>query len=141
MKKIALVAEPSRKTNGYMMADIMFAKSPLYRYIVNYCRKNFDEIYILSAKYYLIKPTDVIHSYDEDINQFNEDSLTAWQTYTAQLVWDNLPRRSQLYFFAGKQYRTLIRDIEMDYECFEPTQHMRIGQQLKYFSQFEEKFL
>lgn len=141
MKKIALIADPSRKTNGYMMADIMFAKSPLYRYTMGYCRKNFDEVFILSAKYFLIRPTDVIHSYDEDIDTFSEDSLTAWQTYTIQLICDWIPKKSSLYFFAGKSYRTLIDQIKREYNCISPTEHMRIGKQLKYFGQFEEKFL
>lgn len=128
--KIGLISDTSRHLNGKTLAGIVFANSPWFRYSLQYCEKEYDQIYILSAKYGLISHKDIIESYDEDINAKGKKDFEKWQLDTIQQIREKCPINSELYFHTGLRYRKLILQLEGDYKCFEPMKGLALGQQM-----------
>lgn len=132
--KVGIVAAPARKTNGKGMADILFAKSPLYRYATQYCRKNYDKVFILTTKYGLISPTDTIEAYDQKLEDLDERGESEWKNKVISQIYQEITRNTELYFHMGRLYRNpIIEVIKGDYKCLEPTKGKFIGQLLKFY--------
>lgn len=132
--KVGIVADPARKTNGRALADILFAKAPLYRLAAQYCRKNYDKFFVLSTKYGLIDPYETIESYDYPIKYMRTEEYAEWLVSTIQKVLETVPTGSEIYFHTGFPYRKdLVPALIKDYKCFEPMKNMGIGQQLKFY--------
>ena len=52
--------------------------SRLFRHGAHYCDDMYDEWYVLSAKWSVVKPGDVIRPYDVDIRSLTQAELSAW---------------------------------------------------------------
>ena len=134
MLKVGIVADPARKTNGKALADMLFARSPLYRYSAQYCRKNYNKFYVLSTKYGLIDPYKTIESYSLRLDQMTLEEVINWKAKVIIQILEEIPTDAELYFHAGKSYRKQIVDLaEKDYKVFEPMKNLGIGQQLQFY--------
>ncbi len=129
--KVGIISDTSRHLNGKTLAGIVFLNSPLFRYSLKFCEKEYGQVYILSAKYGLISPKDTIESYDVDINAMRKKDFLAWLDKTAKQIKEKFPAGTELYFHTGRRYRQLIPLLEASYTCFEPMKGLALGQKLQ----------
>lgn len=106
----------------------MYSKSSLFSKAFKYCELNFDKILILSAKYGVLEPSQVIEPYDETINKFSKKQREMWfekcKNQIAHLVKDE----NSFFFFSGKNYEMPLPN------SFYPMRGMGIGKRLKFLS-------
>ena len=102
-----------------------------------YAEKKADgEWFILSAKYGLIRPTDVINPYELTLNTFNRDDLQLWAEHVAERIRGALPPGTEIVFLCGSKYRDdLMRALGNDYTYTTPMQGMGIGSQKKWLKE------
>ena len=96
--------------------------------------------FILSAKFGLVSPTELLAPYDETLKDKSAAERLAWSdTVRAQLNSQLLPAR-HIVIFAGIVYRRhLIDDPRRRAETVEiPLEGLRIGEQLRWFGQQNE---
>ena len=65
VKKLAILGCTSRKQSFACSAEEMYSVSPLFRLQVEFVKKHYDFWLILSAKYGLLQPQDIIEPYNE----------------------------------------------------------------------------
>lgn len=90
-----------------------------------------DEIFILSAKYHLVRPYQIIHPYDLSMNQMSASDRRKW----AQIVLHKLEqvsniRNTHFTFLGAYKYREHLIPHISNYST--PTAGMGIGKQLQW---------
>ena len=118
----------------------MYSPSTLFKLSLKYARKltRDDNIYVLSAKYGLIKIDTVIKPYDETLNKMTKSDRLRWsERVFKQFLNRGLDETtSQIIFLTGKRYHEfLIHKFEkIGIKCFLPLEGMGIGMRLKWLS-------
>lgn len=133
--KIALVSCSKNKQEKLCTAEEMYAKSNLFRKASNYVKNStFDNWFILSAKYGLLRPETLIEPYDLTLNDFGKEELMKWSNGVFNLIMEYPV--TEVNFFCGKFYRKyLIPFLEfVDIKCNVPLQGMGIGHQLQFYN-------
>lgn len=121
----------------------MYQASDLFRKAYAYATKNYDFVAILSAKYGLLLPDDVIGPYDLTLNDMNYQQRKEW----ADKAFDQMENRLRLrefdkiFFHAGKKYREhLIPKLEnLGIHCEAPLKHLGIGKQKAWYKENESR--
>jgi cytoplasmic iron level regulating protein YaaA (DUF328/UPF0246 family) len=88
-------------------------------------------VFILSAKYGLVQPTDEIEPYDVTLNTMSVAQVKAWSEQVfGQLKASADVERDHFIFLAGMRYRQhlvpKLRSVAV------PMEHLGIGQQLQF---------
>ena len=92
-----------------------------------------DEIYILSAKYGLLRPDDLISPYEQTLNAAKDAQIRKWSIMIAdQIRKAGIDRTQQAIFLCGKNYRKYIRNLFKNSSA--PCSHMGIGKQIQFFN-------
>lgn len=110
--------------------------SPLFVKARNYVENRCDQWYILSAKYGLVTPTQVIKPYEETLSQKPRVERERW----AKRVWGNLHSRlrsgDRVIIVAGQLYREFLVQKIIEYGCTVevPMEGLGIGRQLQWLS-------
>lgn len=135
-KNIALVSCVNRKHCIPMPARDLYC-SDWFRKASAYAMCIADEWYILSAKYGLIEPYEVIEPYCQTLNDMPVVERRAW----AGRIWDEFKEKlksgDHVIILAGARYREyLIKPIQ-DMGCSVeiPMAGLRIGEQLRWLKQ------
>ena len=76
--RIGLVACTKRKQPCPCAARQMYSPSALFRKASAYCAREYDTWYILSAKYGLLAPDEVIEPYDKTLKTMSKAERKAW---------------------------------------------------------------
>lgn len=135
MATIGLISCVSKKHSHATLARNLY-KSPLFKKTRDYVDKNCDSWYILSAKYGLVEPDNVIEPYDETLNTKSRMERKQW----AKKVWDvlnlHLHPGDQVILLAGEKYREFLVPHLINYECIIkiPLEGLGIGKQLQWLS-------
>ena len=115
----------------------MYSASDLFRKAYKYCTKKYDCVAILSAKYGLLLPDDVIDPYNVTLNEMSSDEIRNWSSkvfsqMNSRLDLNNLAR---VFFHAGKNYRRyLIPKLESaGIKCKAPLENLGIGKQKAWY--------
>ena len=129
--KIALVSCSSRKQHVISRAKDMYS-SPLFLYSRQYAEKH-DMWFILSAKYGLLYPDQVIETYDEYLGNKTKKEIDIW----SHKVLDQLKHvvnGNEFVFLAGKKYRTSLSELIVSNggTVLTPLAGLGIGQQLSW---------
>ena len=135
MAHIGLISCVSKKRSSAAEAkdlycSSLFAKSR--KFVVERC----DSWFILSAKYGLVEPADVIEPYEDTLNTKSRRERNEW----ADRVWAVLRHRLRLddhvTILAGQRYRESLVPLMTEYGCHVdvPMQGLRIGRQLQWLS-------
>ena len=95
---------------------------------------------IISAKYGLIFPDEVIQDYDLTLNELNKKQLENWKRNVAEQIedygrwkvgvesWEDMPR---IIALAGKSYTDNLEDaLEYRIEIEEPLKGLQVGERL-----------
>lgn len=129
---VGLVSGASRKLNEKAPAGLLYSKSPLFRYSLEYCKRNYEAVYILSPKYGLLPITEIVDTYEESLANIQRLAFKEWLAKVVNQIKEVIPTGSELFFYAGKRYRKLIPLLQSEYVCHEPTKGLGIGKQLKW---------
>ena len=130
MVKVVLVACVATKLNKPAPAEELYV-SDLFKKNLAYAKKltNDDNIYILSAKHYLLPLKKKIAPYDKTLKDFDADSKKDWSDQVLKQLQSkgyNLDK-DQFIFLAGNDYRKYL-EPEMK-NVLVPFKGLRIGQQ------------
>ncbi len=131
MKTIVLISCVSKKLAHRAPAADLYI-SPLFRMNLAYAWKlQPDAIYILSTKYGLLEPDEVVEPYDVTLNSMRAVEVKAWaKTVLEQLQAKTDLKQDKFVFLAGEKYRKYLLPRLAHYAI--PLKGMRIGEQLQY---------
>jgi hypothetical protein len=134
MKKACLIACASQKQAAAAPAQDLY-QSELFRKSVGWMhRQNFDEWFILSAKHGLVKPEQILESYNSTLNTMKADARHQWAKIVLDALMIVLPEPASITFLAGSKYREYLAEPlrEKGYEVLIPMQGLGIGKQLQW---------
>lgn len=128
--KIALISCSKNKLKGIHKACDLY-NSQLFNFQKKYAIKNFDDYYILSAKYGLLKKNDIIKSYNLTLNNFNQKQLKLWAYRVFLEIEKKISLKNEFYFLCGIKYRKyLIKKIK---DNFNIPRSYSLCKQLKFY--------
>jgi hypothetical protein len=133
MKTIFLIACASKKLNHRAKAEDLYV-SDLFRKSLAYARKmKAGAVFILSAKYNLIRLDKQIEPYDVTLNEMSLPDVKAW----SDVVFGQLQRRTDVkkdhfVFLAGDKYRRYLVQRLGSVEV--PMEGLKIGEMLHFLS-------
>lgn len=109
MRKIAFIGCSAKKNNGPCIASKMY-KGHLFIYSLRYCIKSgeFDEIYILSAKYGILKLNQNIIPYNKTLNKMNKIERKMWKDKVIKQI-NKLNIKGEFFFFCGHNYHYFLK--------------------------------
>ncbi|MEH7744737.1 DUF6884 domain-containing protein [Neobacillus drentensis] len=134
MSKYALISCTKLKQEYPCYAKEMYLESQLFKKAVQYISKqNYDDWFILSAKYGLLRKDTLIEPYDITLNNMNSSQRKTWSKDVFAELIKLAPQ--QFDFYAGKKYREyLIPNLENNgIKCNIPLEGKGIGEQLKFY--------
>lgn len=130
MATVYLVACANKKQNKPAPAKNLYI-SDLFQKSAALARREGDRWYILSAKYGLVEPGQVIEPYDQTLKRMCKADRFAWaQRLLGRLLAETQPGDT-IVFLAGTAYRgNLIPELRRrGYLIVVPMEGMRIGEQ------------
>lgn len=119
----------------------MYSVSPLFQKAYSYCKDHYDKVYILSAKYGLLKPDQVIDPYDQTLISMKiwekkEWSERVYKQFLSEMqfnAWD-WSKIQLIAFHAGSEYRRFLVNYFRDKTLVSiPLQGLAIGEQLSFY--------
>ena len=122
---IAFISCVSLKKNGTYPARELYI-SPLFKKSLSYAIKNFDKVYILSAKYGLLELDTIITNYNMTLNEMNEQQKKRWAYKIFLEIRNKIGLEHNFIFLAGNQYRKYLMRVLPN--TIAPLSHLGIGQ-------------
>ena len=109
MKKIILISCASKKINKKIKAQDLYI-SALFQKNLQYAKSlNPDKIFILSAKYGLLKLDEEIEPYDKTLNRMHSCEIKEWaNSVLSQLQKVVDLNKDEFVFLAGSNYRKFL---------------------------------
>lgn len=115
----------------------MYSASDLFRKAYAYCKKKYDQVAILSAKYGLLLPDDEIEPYNITLNDISIEEKKAW----SEKIFEQMQTRlcmddyGKVFFHAGKNYREFLipRLKKAGLKIEVPLGNLPIGKQLAWY--------
>jgi hypothetical protein len=134
-RNIVLVTCTSMKQDHACEAKDLYI-SPLFRKMRQYAEKNSEKWFILSSKYHLVRPEDVIEPYDVTFDNTPAAEIKTWARETLEMLKNELNPSDVVTILAGKQYRRyLLKEIqEICREVLVPMENLGIGKQLQWLN-------
>ena len=135
IRKIALVACVSKKATMSRPARDLYT-STWFMKASAYAQQIADRWFILSAKYGLVPPDQVIAPYDETLNRMPAAQRRAWAKRVLQDLRHEVHAGDDIVILAGQRYREhLIDPLEtMGCNVDIPMRGLRIGEQLRWLN-------
>jgi len=127
--KIALISCVSKKLTHRTRAEELYISS-LFKLNMKYARSlSPNKIFILSAKYGLLKLEDEIEPYNETLNEKKDSEIKEWaEKVLAQLAKEADLENDEIIFLAGEKYRRYLIPGIKNYKI--PLEGLGIGKQL-----------
>lgn len=135
---IFLISCVSKKEKNKTEAKNLYI-SELFKKSYNYAKKiggGKEKIFILSAKYGIIKDTDVIEPYNITLNDFTEKQRKEWARKVYYKLIELIKPEDEIVFLAGENYIKYLRMILKNKKS-EPMKGLKIGERLKYLKKWE----
>ena len=135
MSHIGLISCASKKIANTAQAKDLYS-SALFTKSREFVERRCDSWFILSAKYGLVEPSEVVEPYDETLNTKSRVELDEW----AERVWgslrDQLQRDDHVTILAGNQYHKRLLPLLAAHGCHVdvPMEGLGIGCQLQWLS-------
>jgi hypothetical protein len=125
VSKKSLTAAPSRE----------FYVSPWFLAVRQYVEATGDPWYVLSAKYGLVGPMQVLAPYDETLNNMKIAERRAWASRVTAQMDQHMPTVRTVVAFAGLRYREFLMDYLKGHFAIEvPMEGLTIGRQLQWLN-------
>jgi hypothetical protein len=136
MSRYALISCTKLKKDYTCTANEMYLESQLFKKAVQYIsQQDYDDWFILSAKYGLLHKDTVIEPYDITLNNMNSLQRKEWSLDVFNQIIKLNP--THLDFYAGKKYRDYLIPLlkERGIHCIVPLEGKGIGEQLGFYKQ------
>lgn len=137
MAKICLVSCVSLKDTRKAKAGDMYLSS-LFKKAKEYAtNKKFNCWYILSAKYGLLRPDDLIEPYEMTLNSMAKVDRCKWAKKVFLQLQEFTRPCDEITFLAGQRYRNDLVPLltNRGNKVYVPLEGLRIGEQLKWLTQ------
>ena len=134
MEIVALIACTKKKRKGTFEAKYLYDESPLFRKSYQYAKQFTNKIYILSAKYGLLKDTDVVSTYDETLKTKNKKEREIWGSLVKNQMSNEFDlKNTKFIILAGNSYIQPIEDVfELAPDL--PLESLGFGKRLKWLN-------
>ena len=131
MAKIVLISCVSKKSPFKSKAEKLYL-SPLFKYNLDYAKSlNPSRIFILSAKYGLVKLDDEIEPYDQTLNMMSLNEKKEWaKKVLEKLKEETNLREDEFIILAGENYRKFLTPHLSRFVI--PLEGKGIGKQLQF---------
>jgi hypothetical protein len=130
--RIGLVACAAKKQPGSWPAKDLYT-SQLFRKAFSYSIKHCEKTFILSAKYGLLNPDQVIECYDSTLKTISEPARILWARKIYLDLLANIKPGDDIFWFAGIHYRKTLILMLSENNHFEPVKGLGIGSQMKWY--------
>ena len=104
LPRVALVSCVKTKRAAASPAGELYT-SPLFIGMRAFARRNAETWYILSAKYGLLRPNEVVEPYEMTLKTMRKADRLAWAGQVQQQLLAALPPVAEVMFLAGERYR------------------------------------
>ena len=133
MAKVVLISCVSKKLHHKSKAQDLYI-SPLFKKNLQYAKSlNPDKIFILSAKYGLLRLNEEIEPYNKTLNKMRSKEIKEWaNSLLNQLKKSTDIENDEFIFLAGDNYRKFLLSHIKHYKI--PMQGLSIGKQLQWLS-------
>ena len=135
-RTIALVSCVKSKHSGPLPAEELYC-SDWFKKASTYAKKSANEWYILSAKYYLLPPHEIIETYDLTLKGMKVAEKRIWANTVFQQLAPKINPEDQVIVLAGKDYRKYLLQPIQDLGCNVeiPMEGLLQGEQLRWLKQ------
>lgn len=137
MGMIFLISCVSKKAENKTEAKNLYI-SDLFKKSYQYAKKiggGQEKIFILSAKYGIIKDTEIIEPYNLSLNNFTEKQRKEWAKKVYYKLIEFITPDDEIIFLAGENYIKYLR-IVLKNKKSEPLKGLGIGKRLKYLKKW-----
>ena len=139
--KVAIITCGADKQNKKCKAKDMY-KGSLFVASRKYVESVYGSNYcILSAKYNLLHPDDVIEPYDMFLGKFKKEEKQKWWNKTAQMLLEEYPENTEYEFFCGKDYiegvLPILDEAGRKYNCY--LNDLGMGYKIQWYQQHTKK--
>jgi predicted Zn-dependent protease len=138
--KIALISCTKLKKDSPCEAKDMYLPSNLFSKAVKYIKQqDYDEWFILSAKYGLLDKSRTIETYNITLNNMRAKEIIDWSKEVNYKL--SLLNIKQVDFYAGERYRKYLIPLldERGIKCNVPLKGLGIGQQMQFYNQHSKE--
>lgn len=134
--RVALISCVKKKYGSAAPARDLYT-SQLFRGVRRYAETHADTWFILSAKYGVLRPDEVVEPYEGTLNTMPKRDRLAWGQKVQQQLLDLLPAAAEVILLAGQRYREDIEPFlrKNGYSVSVPLQGLTIGKQLQLLKQ------
>lgn len=131
MNTVCLVACTSRKGAYPAPAEFIY-RSPLFAAARSYAETRCQQWFILSAKYGLLSPSDIIEPYNESLLSLNDEARRLWAEKVFSVLNARIEPKSRLIYLSGSAYRSHLDILlkEAGHETAAPLSFLGIGSQV-----------
>jgi hypothetical protein len=130
--RIYLVSCVSRKSITAAPSRELYV-SPWFIAVRRYVEATGDPWYVLSAKYGLVGPMQLLAPYDETLNSMKIGERRSWASRVTTQMDQFMPSVQTLVVFAGLRYREFLMDyLNRRWTVEVPMEGLRIGKQLQW---------
>lgn len=105
--RIAIIACGKAKIKGKHQAKDLYVGN-FFKQCLKVASTKYDAYYIVSAKYGLLKPVDVIEDYDFKLTKLSERQKKQWGFNVAQQINQTIESTNEITFLLGKCYYRYI---------------------------------
>ena len=135
-KKIVLVSCVIKKRTIPSPARDLYL-SDWFTKAARYASQITDEWYILSAKYGLVHPDQVIEPYNVTLKKMGKGTRQAWAAQVFDSLKPHLSPGDTIVFLAGQDYREFLFALVTRLGCKTeiPMEWLRIGEQMQWLNQ------
>lgn len=120
-----------QKQNKPCEAKDMYISS-LFKGSYKYAKQLGGDIYILSAKYGLLKPDTIIEPYEQTLNAEDRNGIKRWSKQVIeQMKKEGINFNDKAVFLCGKNYRMYLMPLFKTAAA--PLKHLGIGKQLAFY--------
>ena len=131
MKRHVLIACCKTKLAGRNEAQNCYV-SPLFKLSKQYAAKRGLPFSILSAKYGLLEPTELIEPYDQTLLRMNKQERRKWGMKVRNQIHFAFSKRTCFVMLTGRAYSQPLNGLLMEF----PLKDLSIGRRLQYLSEF-----
>ena len=112
--------------------------SQLFLSSKKYAEQRLDKYYILSAKYGLLNPEQIICPYEETLNEKSKNERLAWSKRVFKDLMAQINKDDKIIFLAGEVYREFLESflLTKGINCQTPLNKYSIGKQLQWYNNF-----
>ena len=118
---------PGRRKVRYLYCSARFKQS------LAYALKEYDRVYVASAKHGLLGLDQTVQSYDLSLDTLTERGQRRWALKVALQIRKNIPADAKLDFYCSKKYRDPLAGMLEGREVAAPLAHLGRSQQMTWY--------